>query len=386
MTDTSSSYGDGGGLPAEAGRGPFRLHDALERGESLEVIREIVESDPYSVQRRGSNGWLPLHIAAFRAPLEVVRLLGDAYPHALLEKDKRGWLPLHVAVYSGGYLQVVKYLGEKCPEAFDEKDNDGWLPLHMAARHGIMEVIKYLAAKCPTALIVKDNDEKLPVDHARDHGKAEAAAFLEDARAALDDPSPPGRAAAAARKGSGDRRRTIERSFVVQDRHDSRARRDESPEAVSDALPLLGQPGVRESTRNSVATANQRGVEFSSRSSRSRPGAFRVRENAAEGGGSRQRPQEGVVYLVEATLVVEPDLVVVVEAEPMVTVVVAESTDDDAVVVEESERIRTTREEPTIPPGHAEVIPPRNQGWLVVGLGLLSAVALAVAFRGSHRR
>jgi ankyrin repeat protein len=142
------------------------LHDALRHGEPLEVIQEIVRSDPASIRRKDGNGSLPLHVAARHGALVggVVRFLADRCPQALEEKQEQGWLPLHVAVRLEASFDVVRLLVNRCPHALEEKDKEGGLPLHGAVCLGAsFPVVQLLVDRCPVALRDKALNGLLPL-------------------------------------------------------------------------------------------------------------------------------------------------------------------------------------------------------------------------------
>ena len=90
-----------------------------------------------------SDGWTPMHYAAYCGHAEVVRLLLANGADANTQ-DRYGWTPLHHAARNG-HGEIVKLLLAHGANV-NAKDNYGWTPLHYAACRGHAEAVKILEA------------------------------------------------------------------------------------------------------------------------------------------------------------------------------------------------------------------------------------------------
>jgi ankyrin repeat protein len=178
------------------------LFAAIERRESLAVLRTIVQDAPDSVRTRcdddnGSNnpgGGFAIHKAVRELSTpEIVRFLASEHPPALQECDGDGYTPLHWAVRQQASLEIFRCLVELCPEALYRKTSteSGFLPLHLAldSEHeegnndddeaaasadaagewgamSLFRVVRYLIEQCPASVRVRSGRGWLPIHHA----------------------------------------------------------------------------------------------------------------------------------------------------------------------------------------------------------------------------
>jgi ankyrin repeat protein len=91
-----------------------------------------------------TNGWTPLHFAAFKGHLENMKMLleqaEDKNP-----ADNDGTTPLHAAVHNG-HLDIAKLILEQQANNDNKNPGDKYreTPLHLAAQTGQLEIVKLL--------------------------------------------------------------------------------------------------------------------------------------------------------------------------------------------------------------------------------------------------
>jgi ankyrin repeat protein len=109
------------------------LHQACEYPQSLEEIKNVVESCPPAAECPTHNGNLPLHTACLnKADKAVIQFLTEKYPAALQRTDDGGNLPLHLACYSSSSYKSIEYLVEEWPESLFRENNDKETPVARA--------------------------------------------------------------------------------------------------------------------------------------------------------------------------------------------------------------------------------------------------------------
>jgi ankyrin repeat protein len=151
------------------------LFEASALGD-VDRVTELVASNPAAVADRSTDGFTPLHLAAYFGKTDVVRALldGGADRDAL----GTGWMrgtALHSAV-SARHADVVAILldGGADPNA---RQAGGWTPLHGAAHngdHGTTELLLAHGAD-PSAV---DDDGRSALDHANERGDASTIAAI----------------------------------------------------------------------------------------------------------------------------------------------------------------------------------------------------------------
>jgi ankyrin repeat protein len=189
------------------------LHHVVHRGVSAERASVVMFFWPESVQRRGREGQLPLHLANARTDPAAVLLLEELWPEAARPTygavDEAGNCPFFCAIRNGATPQIVLLLfrarygdgavmGADHPAAHDgvralqialEGNADpvvvaivhtGWpdsihatfgrgrTPLHVAVAHGAPHaVVRDLIGLRQEAVLERDGDGCLPIHHVR---------------------------------------------------------------------------------------------------------------------------------------------------------------------------------------------------------------------------
>jgi len=164
----------------EDSEGELPIHMAATLGMSPKVLKILVDAYPESVGiHHGEYRILPIHSVceSDNCRLDSVKYLLDIYPESINTEDSEGWLPIHSAAYSCDPI-IIEYLMLKDPDCASKVSNRGEYPLHVACRFANLAVMKLLFDAYPEA-IVKTNDEgNTPLERApRD--VTDVIAFLE---------------------------------------------------------------------------------------------------------------------------------------------------------------------------------------------------------------
>jgi len=92
-----------------------------------------------------SDGWTPLHLAAFYGKIDAARaLLNKGAPVNARSTNAMENTALHAAA-AGRHCDVAKLLLERGAEA-NARQHGGWTPLHAAAQNGDLDMAKALLA------------------------------------------------------------------------------------------------------------------------------------------------------------------------------------------------------------------------------------------------
>ena len=146
-------------------------------------IEELLAGNRSLVGMLSSDGWTPLHLAAFYGQEDAVRLLlNKGAPVAARSTNQMANTPLHAAA-AGKHSGVVKLLLENGAKA-NAQQHGGWAPLHAAAQHGDLESARALIAAGADIGLRADNQQR-PLDLAVLKAQQEMVDFLESNGAKL---------------------------------------------------------------------------------------------------------------------------------------------------------------------------------------------------------
>lgn len=159
------------------GRGPkLDVFGLCIAGRSADVLAEL-QRNPESLQARSSDGWTPLHLAAFFGCAELANALVDqgADIEARSTNPSRN-TPLHAAA-AGGHMQLVKLLLLRGADA-NARQEGGWTALHSAAQAGNRGMVEELVAHGADINVRADNNQS-PLDLALTKGQQDLVTLLE---------------------------------------------------------------------------------------------------------------------------------------------------------------------------------------------------------------
>lgn len=164
-------------------RGPkLDLFGRCIAGHSADVVREL-QLHPESLQAHSSDGWTPLHLAAFFGWTELANALIDqgANIEARSTNPSRN-TPLHAAA-AGGHTQMLRLLLQRGADA-NARQEGGWTALHSAAQAGNREMVEELEAHGADINARAENNQS-PLDLALTRGQREMVSLLEALGATL---------------------------------------------------------------------------------------------------------------------------------------------------------------------------------------------------------
>lgn len=155
---------------------------ASMQGDS-ERIKELLAANRALVSQPSSDGWTPLHLAAYFGSAPAVRVLldGGAAVNARSTNAMQN-LPLHAAA-SGGHAEIVKLLIDR-GASVNGRQHGGWAPLHAAALTGDLEMARALVAGGADISPRAENNQQ-PLDLALTKGHQEMVEYLESLGAKL---------------------------------------------------------------------------------------------------------------------------------------------------------------------------------------------------------
>jgi ankyrin repeat protein len=153
----------------------FSIFDAAAVG-NVAVVRTMLTGERASIDESGSDGYTPLHLAAYFGRLEVARLLLErgADRNAVAMNDSRV-TPLHSAVAARHRdLAGLLLAHGASPNAVQ---HGGWTPLHSAARSGDETIVDMLLLRGadPTR---KSDDGRTAIEMAEEGGHGAIAKIL----------------------------------------------------------------------------------------------------------------------------------------------------------------------------------------------------------------
>jgi ankyrin repeat protein len=148
-----------------------------------ERLEQLLAGNRALLTAVSTDGWTPLHLAAFFGKVDAVRLLLNkgALVTARSTNEMRN-TPLHAAA-AGGHSGVVQILLEHGADA-NARQHSGWAPLHAAAQNGDLESARALVAAGADPSARADNNQR-PLDLALIKARQSMVEFLEASGARL---------------------------------------------------------------------------------------------------------------------------------------------------------------------------------------------------------
>ena len=152
------------------------LFDTCVAGRTEAVLNEI-DANSALLETHSSDGWTPLHLAAFFGHPELAKALLNRGANV----DSRSTnamqnTPMHAAA-AGRNVSMVRLLLENGADA-NALQHGGWTALHSAAQSGDREMAEVLMTGGAKVAARADNNQS-PLDLALTHGHAEMAALLQ---------------------------------------------------------------------------------------------------------------------------------------------------------------------------------------------------------------
>jgi len=155
---------------------------ACVAGHTADVLKEIA-ADPSLLESHSTDGWTPLHLAAFFGHKELAEaLLKQGAQVDSRSKNTMQNTPLHAAA-AGRQVELMKLLLEHGANP-DATQEGGWTALHAAAQNGDRAMIEVLLANNASINLRAGNNQG-PLDMALLKGHQEVAALLEQLGAKL---------------------------------------------------------------------------------------------------------------------------------------------------------------------------------------------------------
>ncbi|HLX45699.1 MAG TPA: ankyrin repeat domain-containing protein [Bryobacteraceae bacterium] len=140
-------------------------------------IEELLSANRSLVSALSSDGWTPLHLAAFFGKLEAARLLLNkgAQVNARSTNPMQN-MPLHAAA-AGKHSEIIKLLLDHGASA-NARQHGGWTPLHAVAQNGDVDSAKALLSSGADVEARADNSQRA-LDLALTKGQQAMVEFLE---------------------------------------------------------------------------------------------------------------------------------------------------------------------------------------------------------------
>ncbi len=145
----------------------------------LPQLEKCLAAGREAVEMYSTDGWTPLHLAAYFRRKEAVKLLLDAGAPVLARSTNAlNNHPLHAAA-AGKSRDIIAMLLERGADV-NATQAAGWTALHAAAQNGDAEMVKVLLAAGANANLRADNNQ-LPLDLALGGGHQSVVDLLMEA-------------------------------------------------------------------------------------------------------------------------------------------------------------------------------------------------------------
>jgi ankyrin repeat protein len=107
------------------------------------ALESLLAANRSLANAQSSDGWTPLHLAAFFGKVDAARfLLNKGAEVNARSANQMTNLPLHAAA-AGRHTELIKVLIDH-GASVNAKQHGGWTALHAAAQHGDIEIAKML--------------------------------------------------------------------------------------------------------------------------------------------------------------------------------------------------------------------------------------------------
>ena len=151
------------------------VFEACAAGE-MERVERLLASDPAAVHSFSTDGWTPLHLAAFFGHPKIAELLLAHRADVIARsRSANGNTPLHAALAGNHKLVAALLIGHGAD--VNAADAQGWRPLHLAAANNNIDAMKQLIAQ-GADVHAPNGEAKTALSLATEKNHREAAAFL----------------------------------------------------------------------------------------------------------------------------------------------------------------------------------------------------------------
>ena len=172
----------------------IRVQELVAADPSLAIFAAAIQGDTGQltalltanrslVSQLSTDGWTPLHLAAFFGKTEAARLLlNKGAQVGARSTNPMENMPLHAAA-AGRHLDAAKLLIEHGAPV-NARQHGGWSPLHAAAQNGDLELAKTLVSAGADVNVRAENNQT-PLDLALTKGQQAMVDYLESNGAKL---------------------------------------------------------------------------------------------------------------------------------------------------------------------------------------------------------
>jgi len=151
------------------------IFEASAAGE-IERVERLLDEDAPSINGYSSDGWTPLHLAAFFGHAKVAELLiARGADVAAVSKNSNGNTPLHAALAGNHKFVAGVLLGGGAD--VNAADAGGWRPLHIATANNNLDAMRTLIAQGADVNAGR-SDGQTALAIAQEKNQKEAAALL----------------------------------------------------------------------------------------------------------------------------------------------------------------------------------------------------------------
>jgi len=142
-----------------------------------EAVLEELDRAPELLESHSSDGWMPLHLAAFFGHTQLVKgLLNRGASIEARSTNAMTNTPLHAAA-AGRNLETLEVLLAHGADP-NARQHGGWTALHAAAQTGNRKMAELLLAHGAHRFVQAENNQT-PLDMALSHGHSEIVTLLE---------------------------------------------------------------------------------------------------------------------------------------------------------------------------------------------------------------
>ena len=142
-----------------------------------EAVLDEIDRNPKLLESHSSDGWTPLHLAAFFGHPELAKaLLNRGAQIEARSTNSMQNTPLHAAA-AGAHLSTIELLLVQGADA-NARQHGGWTALHAAAQTGNRPMAELLLAHGAHKHVQADNNQT-PLDMALSYGRSDLVALLE---------------------------------------------------------------------------------------------------------------------------------------------------------------------------------------------------------------